>query len=363
MVKEKKADKAVPSVLSKQAIAILGLFLVIGSVAFFAPYMGVICLSAILAYVFLPLYKKFNRRLPDLASAWLVIFVVTLIIVIPTAYILIVVIDQIVHAIAALTEALQTEGSNLDIAIERVANFFGGGAANGQNSEAIQSSIDSFIGDIIPSILNHIVNSLPAITASLSTFFISIMIFAFLFSVILRKNEQIGQFIYDISPLDRGVTGIYLGRSSQIVIASLKGQLLLSFMSATLAALIMIPLGYGEYFMFMVILFTVLNMIPAGSGIVVIPLCLIAMISDFWLGFWVLMIYLIIIGNSETVVRPKLIPKSIDLIPALSILSIFCGIYYFGIMGVVYGPLIVILLTTTANILVDQKKLHLEKQN
>ena len=34
----------------------------------------------------------------------------------------------------------------------------------------------------------------------------------------------------------------------------------------------------------------------------------------------------------------------------------------FGIMGVVYGPLIVILLTTTANILVDQKKLHLENQ-
>lgn len=106
-----------------------------------------------------------------------------------------------------------------------------------------------------------------------------------------------------------------------------------------------------SYFVFFVIALTLLGMIPLGSGIVVIPIALIAMVSgNFWPGFWVLAIYLGIICNLDTVLRPVLIPKKANIIPALVTLSTFCGIYYFGMLGIVYGPLIVTLLLITLDV-------------
>lgn len=363
MVRVKNASSLKPVVLSKQTLAAMGIVLLLGSIIFFAPYMGVISVSILLAYMFLPLYKRLNRKMPSVLAAWSVLLVAILAVLLPTAYITYVVIEQGLHAITALSNLAQTEGSQFQKALQAVTGYVESiSITNAEGATEVQESVVGLVAVVIPSMIGFVINSVLGIVANLPVIFISATIFAFLFSVILRKHEEIGQFLYDISPLDRSMTGTYLQRSSDIVIASLRGQLILSFMSAVLAALLMIFLGLGQYFWFLVVLFTLLNMVPAGSGIVVIPVCLIVMASNFWLGFWVLIVYFVIVGNAETIIRPKLIPKKIDLIPALTILSIFCGIYYFGIMGVVYGPLIVILLTTTSSILVDQKRLRLEQE-
>ncbi len=358
MAKGKEQAKQKPSALPRQATAVLSLLLVIGALVFFAPFMSVIAISALLAYTFLPLYKYFRKKMPDVLAAWSVILVAFLAVIVPMVYIGVVVLEQSVHVISALSNSVATEGSQLNKAIDYMVGLMSNAGDSGEGiASALKESVVGFVGVVVPSVLGFFVDALLGLAASLPIIITSVTIFAFLFSVMLRKHEEIGRFLYDISPLDKGTTGMYLQRSSDIVLASLRGQLLLSLMSGTLSALLLIVLGYGEYFWFMVVLFTLLGMIPAGSGIVVIPICAIYMLSqDFWVGFWVLMVYLVIIGNSETVVRPKLIPKNIDLIPALTILSVFCGIYYFGIMGVVYGPLIVILLSTTADILIHQKK-------
>jgi predicted PurR-regulated permease PerM len=48
--------------------------------------------------------------------------------------------------------------------------------------------------------------------------------------------------------------------------------------------------------------------------------------------------------------RPRLVPKSARLDPALMILAVFSGIALFGFIGIVIGPIIMILITTTLQI-------------
>ena len=103
-------------------------------------------------------------------------------------------------------------------------------------------------------------------------------------------------------------------------------------------------------------------MVPLGSGIVVIPIGIIAIITgDFWGGFWCLLIYLTVVCNIDSVLRPHLIPKKANLIPAVTTLATFCGIFYFGTLGIVYGPLIVILLMTTIDIYTSTHPRNLAK--
>ncbi len=89
-------------------------------------------------------------------------------------------------------------------------------------------------------------------------------------------------------------------------------------------------------------------MVPLGSGIIMIPLAYCRYADGAILGgFAVLVIYILVICNIDNFMRPHLIPKKAKLLPAVITLSTFCGLYYFGILGIVYGPLVAILLTTT----------------
>ena len=60
--------------------------------------------------------------------------------------------------------------------------------------------------------------------------------------------------------------------------------------------------------------------------------------------------------------RSKLMPKQVYLSVALTMVATFCGIAYFGILGVVYGPVIMIVLTTTVDMYLEGKLKKSNKQ-
>lgn len=87
------------------------------------------------------------------------------------------------------------------------------------------------------------------------------------------------EYIKLLSPFDEKSSEKYFEKSGLIVTASLKGQFIISFVTAVSSALLLFLLNLQQYFMFFVILFTILGMIPLGAGVVMIPIAIIAMIS------------------------------------------------------------------------------------
>ena len=68
--------------------------------------------------------------------------------------------------------------------------------------------------------------------------------------------------------------------------------------------------------------------------------------GQFWPGLVVIILYSLS-GNLDPILRARLIPDKIQLSIGLTMLATFCGLAYFGILGVVYGPIIMILIVTT----------------
>ena len=117
-------------------------------------------------------------------------------------------------------------------------------------------------------------------------------------------------------------------------------------MSALILQLVGIP-----YFAFFLLLLTFLSIIPLGAGIVTIPIGVINLaLGNYWQGAVILLNHFIIITNIDNVLKPKLVPKAVRLHPALLLLSIFAGLGMFGFLGIIIGPVIMILITTTIEV-------------
>ena len=332
---------------------IIGLISVIVAFLFFQPFLGVICISALMAYLLYPIYCRLTKHLPDSVSAIIILIGSSLLIIVPIIIISFIAISQAFSFAHSLENTSLTPGSSLyelsGPIITKINNLL---APLGNDSFISSDSIINFIKGTVPSIINVMGNAVFSFLGNLPKLFTSIIIYCFLFMAFLKYNKSVQRLVKSLSPFDEKLSETYFEKSGLIVSSSLKGQFIISVVTAVSSSLLLgIGLGLMPYFLFFVIIFTLLGMIPLGSGVIVIPIAVIAMITNnFWPGFWVLLIYLAIICNLDSVLRPHLIPKKANMIPALTTLATFCGIYYFGMLGIIYGPLVVILLTTTVDI-------------
>ncbi len=69
-------------------------------------------------------------------------------------------------------------------------------------------------------------------------------------------------------------------------------------------------------------------------------------------GIIVFIIHMVVISNIDNVLRPKLVPKEAIIHPVLLLLSVLGGVQVFGFFGIIYGPIIMIIVLTTLEVYV-----------
>lgn len=324
------------------------------AVWFFWPQLGVLALTAVMAFTFYPLYKRLKRKKGGLAAV-ITLLASFLIVIIPLSFVTFASISQ-------LTTLADSVGRS-----EHWQSIPGtlGGVVDAVNSiiEPITGSRDSVTSE---GLLEFSRNSLVFIARSaaqltlgvlggLPQVGIALIIYIFVFIELLLHGPGLIKKLTKLSPLGVEDTEHYLERVGMMTNAMVKGQLIIAMVISLIAAVLLALLGYGQYFFLFFVLFTFLNFIPLGSGLIVLPLSLYSMFTgQFWLALIVIVLYYAA-GNLDPLLRSKIIPKQIQLSVALTMVSTFCGIAYFGILGVIYGPVIMILLKTTLDMYLEQK--------
>ena len=332
---------------------IVGLIAVVGALLFFQPYLGIICIAALLAYIFYPIYTFYAKKLPPGFAATLTMLTSIIVIAIPVGIVLFATISQGIQLATSLADAASDPNSELYNAVASFVSSFNSWVAPLNNGEAAvtQSQVQSIVGQALPGVIQGAANGMLALVSSIPTLFTSIIIYAFLFNVFTLHGKSIINNLGTLSPFDDSTSNLYVERAATTVSVSLKGQFIISFATAIASCLLLFLIDLQQYFIFFLIIFTILGMVPLGAGVVMIPLCIVYMLFvDFWGGFWALLIFVLGVCNIDTVLRPIVMSKSTGLIPALTVLSTFCGIYYFGLLGIIYGPVITVLLITTFNL-------------
>ena len=88
-----------------------------------------------------------------------------------------------------------------------------------------------------------------------------------------------------------------------------------------------------------------------GIGVIFIPAALyLFLVGRIGSGIFFIIFYVILSGGIEYIFKPRLVGQRVQMHTLLVFLSIIGGLNLFGILGIIYGPLIVTAFLTLTDI-------------
>ena len=177
------------------------------------------------------------------------------------------------------------------------------------------------------------------------------VLFIYVFVSLLSNREGVQTLIRKLNPLGEEVTDLYLAKMGAMVQGTVLGQFVIALAQGLAGAASIYIAGFHEGFFIFAILLSVLSVIPLGGGIVSIPFGIgMILFGNVFGGIFVIVWHLIVVTNIDNVLRPILVPRQARLDSALMLLAVFAGITMFGFLGIIIGPVLMIVIVTTISV-------------
>jgi predicted PurR-regulated permease PerM len=170
--------------------------------------------------------------------------------------------------------------------------------------------------------------------------------------VFLPRYKRPGkQDILDIVPFPAEITQLFMDKIDIMIKAMFKGTFVIAIVQGLAMGLVLWIAGV-PFVMFLTLVSMFLSLVPMiGVSLVAWPVGIILILSgNIWQGVFVIVAFVVVVANIDTALRPHLIPKGAQLNPALVILSVLGGLGVMGIIGALYGPVVMILLVTSIEV-------------
>lgn len=340
---------------NRRTWAIMLVVVLLGALWFVLPQLGVVVLSALLAYIFRPLFLALRRigKGPAVAVTLISSFLVVLV---PVGFVIVSAVGQLGRIASAAGRVQYWE--RMPEPVEKAINIANDvlSPLTGVRPSITDHSVIEFLRTAVPAVARTGVQLLVGVAGNLPGLFVAVIVYIFLFIEFTLRGPELVRSVESVSPFEQTVTDTYVRRIGLMSKAMVTGQLIISLVLSAFSALLLIPLGYGGSFFILLILFTVLNFIPLGCGVIVVPVIIYSMLTgQFWVGL-VMLVLFYAFGNLDPVLRSKLIPGEIQLSVGMTMLATFCGVAHFGILGVVYGPIVMILIVTTVQFATESRQ-------
>ena len=230
-------------------------------------------------------------------------------------------------------------------------------------SDEILSVIQNSTGDILNNIYSWIRKSLTGlldIVTSLPSIAICIGIAVIaLYFICVDKIYILDQIEHHLPKLWVKKIGVHLRDLIKTLGGYLKAEatlILVSFIISLLGLYILKIIGFNvEYPLLMALFIGFVDALPIlGSGTVMIPWAIIcALNGDFKLGIAII-ILLIIMSVVRQFLEPKLVSKNIGVHPIFTLIAMYTGFKFMGVIGLLLGPIILIIVKNIFASLIDQ---------
>ena len=207
--------------------------------------------------------------------------------------------------------------------------------------------IVALAGQLAQSAGGVLVDSLRAATLGTTNFLLQLFLMLYAMFFFLTGGPRILERILYLMPLSSEDEHRLLDRFVSVTRATIKGSLVIGVLQGGLAGLSFAVFGVpGAAFWATVM--AVLSIVPAvGSALVWIPavIWLLAtgqIVAGVLVGLWCGLV----VGTIDNFLRPRLVGRDARLPDLLILLSTFGGIYFFGAVGFILGPIVAALFVT-----------------
>lgn len=338
------------TIAQKRALTVALAIALIGGFLFLNPYFSLIAFAGILAFMFNPIYQRLETKWhnPN-RSSMITLIVALLTIIIP----LLLVVAVSVRQIDSLANNVTSE-SFQQVAADSINTLNDTLSKIGLDITINQANITSKLQELLQNLGQNALATLPSFFSNFFGFFSTAIIFLFVFLSLLKNQKTLVRTAHSLNPLGHEISQLYLTKIAAMTKAMVRGQFIIAAAQGFTDAGLLAIAGMPQLFFFFFLLLTALSIVPLGGGIVAIPLGIIMMLTgNFWGGLLVVAGHILIVTNIDNVLRPRLVPKEAKLDSALTLLSVFAGLKMFGFLGIVIGPVIMILIVTTIRVYQD----------
>ena len=170
------------------------------------------------------------------------------------------------------------------------------------------------------------------------------------FYLLLDGNKLI-KYMYDLSPLSDEHDAQLFEKFKDMAGAVLIGNGLGGLIQGVAGGVVFMGLGLNSPFLWGVIMGFLAFLPIVGIGIVLIPTAAILMLKTrVAAGVFVLVFYALLSWGIEYIFKPKVVGDRVSMHPLIVFFAIIGGLKTYGLLGIIYGPLIATGFLTLADI-------------
>jgi predicted PurR-regulated permease PerM len=341
---------------SKDMILGFFLFLFIASVFLLGwliwPFISIIILASVVSGLFTPVYAFMigkNKIHPSIASLLTCLFIF-IVLFIPIVFFVGVLSKEAYDLYnmgknAAIGDQLKSlfESSRI---LERVNLFL-----SGFNFQLTGNELNQAISELGKIVGLFLYEQARSIASNMLKFLINFFFMLLVIYFLLIDGKRLVDFIVNLSPLpdeqDEKLIQKFKDMAGAILVGNGLGGLIQGILGGGIFALF----GLQSPFLWGVIMAFLAFLPIVGIGAVFIPASMYLFLKGrIGAGIFFIVFYLILSGGIEYLFKPKVVGRRVQMHTLLVFLSIMGGLKLFGILGIIYGPLVVTAFLTLTDI-------------
>jgi len=309
------------------------------------PILLAIIFGIILAFVFSPLYDWLYKTMKSKnLSAFLICILLLVIIILPLWFLTPIAVNQSIK--------IYLSSQQIDF-VTPIKNIFPSLFA----SESFSAEIGSIIYSFVTKATNSLMNSFANLILHFPTFFLHFLVALFTFFFVLRDKEQIVTYVQSLLPFSKEVEKKLFKSSKDITVSILYGQVVIGILQGIVA-------GLG-FFIFKVpnaLLLTLLAALAGifpiiGTAIIWIPVIIYLLIAGNTFAAMGVLLFGLISSTIENFLKPIFVSRRTNMNPSLILIGMIGGLFLFGILGIILGPLILAYLFIVLELYRDKRTL------
>jgi predicted PurR-regulated permease PerM len=323
---------------------------------FFVP----VVVAATLSTLFFPLYLRIRKLVGNRAGLGSILCClgILLCLLAPTYLVVYLVLQQafgLYHSIGPVIADIIAKGgsSQAFMHLKSLPVYHKSGLDNVDLTVPIQEGVKTILATGT-SALTRTSSGVLALVANVFVMFFTMFYF-------FRDGEALVTRLKYLVPIREDYEDMIIARFLLISRATIMGTMFLGLLEGSLGAVTLLVFGTKAWVLWGFIMIILATLPFIGTWVVLVPAGLIQIFMDnTWQGCTMIFMGLIVIGNIDNFLRPRIVGRGAKLHDLVVFFSSLGGIVIFGVMGFIVGPVIAALFISVLDIYGMEFERHLK---
>lgn len=292
------------------------------------PILIPIVIGLVLTAVFHPIYQRLNEKIKsENISSILVCTLFVLLVIIPLWFLIPVLLNQSLE--------IYSEVQNMDFITPLKTTF-----PSLFTSEKVAAEVNSVIYSTVTKVANSAVTAITNILINLPVISLQFLVALFTFYFFLKDKERFQDYIKSLLPFSKEVEKKLFKQTGEITLSVIYGQVVVGILQGVLVGIGFFLFGL-ENALVLTILACIAGVFPIiGTTIIWLPTAIFLFLGgSVWPAIGI-SVFGFLSSIADNLVRPMFISQRTRMHPSIVLIGMIGGLYLFGFLGFIMGPLI-----------------------